>query len=67
MRRLTGLLQKSEFTGWHVVQPTPGDLSGGVGIQKSDKNLDAYIPLSTVDVDDRTEDENNFAYPPRNR
>jgi hypothetical protein len=54
---LTRLLQKSEFAGWHGVQPTPGDLSGGVWIQNSDKSLDAYVPLSTADVDDMTEDE----------
>jgi hypothetical protein len=54
---LTRLLQKSEFAGWYVVQSPPNDVSGGVWIQNSDKSLDAYVPLSTADVDDMTEDE----------
>ena len=54
---LKRLLQKSEFAEWHVVQATPGDLSGGIWIRNSDKSLDAYVPLSIADVDDMTEDE----------
>ena len=54
---LTRLLQKSEFAGWRVVQPRPGDVSGGVWIQNSDKSLDAYVPLSTADLDDMTEED----------
>jgi hypothetical protein len=54
---LTRLLQKSEFAEWHVVQAPPGDVSGGVWIQNSDKSLDAYVPLSTADLDDMTEED----------
>ena len=46
-RIVTAILQDvSAFAGWHVVQPTPRDLSGGMWIQNTGKSLDAYVPLS---------------------
>jgi hypothetical protein len=51
-RSIRETIEKPKFSGWHVVPPMPGGISGGVWIQISDKSLDAYVPLSTADMDD---------------